>query len=330
MSDISSITAPPPSLGPGPKCAFDVYDALRADYDERKEARRNRPFKARDDRNADHILLCVENFVAQHGSEHLGFLTLTFPRHRSWKQAMAAFKLASYPLKKEFPGWLRVIDLTNRGVIHIHLLVHVPFDIEAGFNHDACVRIHQLDKLGKAISEEERAERIALRRKLTTNVKLIDLNRRLQDAVTNCGFGWKLELTPIRETPEVATLYLVKGFYATLRLRPMLPKNARVFDFGGSFPRPKKEPSKGQIWYRQCADAVIEAMGETRVSMEERFGPWNFKMFTVMDEILFWFGSDPPRWPRDLIRKLALETFDPPPPPPWYARGERRYGAPPD
>jgi hypothetical protein len=119
-----------------------------------------------------------------------------------------------------------------------------------------------------------------------------------------------MELAPIRETPEIAGKYLLKGLYATIRARENLPKNARIFDYAGSFPREKAPPSPGQVRHRAQCDFVIAALGETRDTMGDRFSDWAYPMFKIIDEATFLGGVIPPDGVRHRLSRLLWKCSD--------------------
>lgn len=93
-------------------------------------------------KTAHALFVNVRAFVAKHGVEKVGFLTLTFSDEcRNTKEAQRRFNsFATGFLRKEFSEYIAVFERHKSGVIHYHLLVPMDFNIRRGFDWDQVKR----------------------------------------------------------------------------------------------------------------------------------------------------------------------------------------------
>ena len=78
----------------------------------------------------------VEKLAADHGIEHLGFLTLTFAEHITCpREAQKRLNsLLSHVIKPRYREYVGVMERQKSGRIHYHLLIVLSCDIRTGFD----------------------------------------------------------------------------------------------------------------------------------------------------------------------------------------------------
>lgn len=282
----------PPSFDPtrGPVFPFSIEDLVHEERMEVLAQNRERRYRcrnrARECQNAANLILETKAFVKRHGITRVGFLTLTMPPGATWEGTNLAFERATPYLQRIFgKEWVRVMGISRRGNLHIHVLVVVPFDLQAGFDKEARAEQQALRTKG-ALTGSELWEMIQLSRCLTTNLQLKALWKELREKMQEFGFASRIVLTPIQTNAEAVGKYLAQNMYASYR-DSRRPAKGKVIVYSRKFPRHKAPLRPSQIEFRERRDNLIFAMGMTRETMKDRYGArWHSKLLYKMEEIL--------------------------------------------
>lgn len=325
--------APTPGDGPLLPGVEGVEDAVKRIHFEKLERRRSERLPSRDCRQNEELILSVMKAVEEFGEDQLVTFTLTFPGKVPYPEATKALKRAHHILEGEFLGWMWAADLTKQGNWHFHCFGIVPFNARQGLDRSALGECRRLERLGQTTTRDETAQRRRLRKIVSSNPGLVALRGRLEKRMPACGFGWKVEVTPIWKTAECAAKYLVKGIVRVQRARQrlaaerrairrqetsraikdhsVLPRGARLFGFGGKFPRVRiTEPTPGMLLHRAKLAAIQQALIKTDVEMHNQFGPrWKFRFGRVIHEIEYCYGRDLCGWDVDKIEACVCEVF---------------------
>jgi hypothetical protein len=243
-------------------------------------------------------------FIRHFGERNCGLLTLTFPRFVSWKEAQRSLNNAFRRfLPFFFKGYVTIVDLTEAGRIHFHILCATDSDIKTGFNNDVYLRIERLRT--RARIENRRLTRTEIKRlntlgeQITTNVQLKTVQRRLSEKLPQFGFG-RVEFIPIRETQEAIANYLANTLIDSINRRPLNLKRPKMWRESKNFPRTLcsaqfRSLTEGSRAWRRKAALVAGVFGETSSSgMQSKFGKsYGYRMMqaiTMIDILnpLFW------------------------------------------
>lgn len=290
MLDVIPSLPPCPTPWNGIPGTPTVEDVLADELEQASVRRFRSRNRDRERKQADRLIREVVAFVARHGTDKIGFLTLTMRQGTSWKAMMEAFSKAVPYLERNFgKEWVRVTGISRRGNLHLHVLVVVPFDIQQGFNRAAREELQELRRSGP-LDAKGWGRMKQLTRGLTENAALKQLWKQLGRDMPKCGFAPRIELTPIQANAEAVGKYLAKNMYATAG-DPRKPARARVIAYSRSFKKlPPPPPTRRQIEFRALREQLIRALGMTWDKMRSRYGSrWHFRLMNVM------FGIPPLR-----------------------------------
>jgi len=101
-------------------------------------------------RKADTLRLNLQDLIDRVGIEYMGFMTLTFKDNiRDRKLAEKRFhSFETHVLSKLAVEHIAVPERQKRGAIHYHLAVAFPFDIQSGFDLEACSEANPVKRHG--------------------------------------------------------------------------------------------------------------------------------------------------------------------------------------
>lgn len=223
--------------------------------------------------------------VELYGLEKIGFLTLTFPKNLTLKEANARLNsLATHVLGKHFVHWVCVREFTRGGRPHLHLIVVAREDIRAGFDFESYLRMNYLG------SRPERRRKFSgeirqLARSLNPSPPLAALWKELRRVLPLYQFG-RHELIPIRKSGQALARYVGGYIRKSMEFRPESAKGARLITYSKGFPR----KVVGHAWSFHCESselwrakvAVFAKIHRVKdlAGMQKRFGPrwaWWFK-----------------------------------------------------
>jgi hypothetical protein len=221
----------------------------------------------------------VVQFAETYGILNCGFLTITFePKSLQaeanlrgltlWQEAQRRFNNAHRRLIRPlFGDYIRVLEFTERGIPHYHLVVDCAGDISTGFNWEHYQRTRDWSRSGRIGPKPSGS--------LDRTAHLVELHEQLRNQGPGYGLG-RIELVPIRSTAEAIGRYV--GGYLSYSLGGKQPdqKGARLVCYSKTFERR----------VRMSCTYTDEVTGE-RVSMRtgiawvgERAAIWRRKLET--------------------------------------------------
>nr|CRY97848.1 hypothetical protein [uncultured prokaryote] len=227
----------------------------------------------------------------QFGIERIGFLTLTFPKDLTLKEANRRFNsFATHVGNSHFEAWMNVREFTFRGRPHMHLAVAVREDIRTGFNFENYLEMAWMtknDRRRKKFSVEIRE----LSRSLNPTDHLRFLWSELRRELPKYGFG-RHELLPIRKCAEAFALYVGGYIRKSVEARPPEAKGARLISYSKGFDRIvcghawQWNTSRTRLW-RVRLRIFAEYHGLTDFSqLKETFGPkWAFWLTPIIHRV---------------------------------------------
>jgi hypothetical protein len=240
----------------------------------------------------ENLNACIELF----GIEKIGFLTLTFPKSLSLKEANRRFNsLVSNVLNEMFVHWVCVREFTKSGRPHFHLVVVCKGDVLTGFNWS-----NYTEMLFMSSSERRRrkfkAEIRKLSRSLDPSPELRSMWTELRRVLPLYQFG-RAELIPIRKNAAALARYVGGYIRKSMDFRPVEAKGARLITYSKNFPR----RVVGHAWAFNTAGSALH-----RKKVEVFAKRHRIKDLTHMKER---FGPRWAWWLRDLIRTINLAPY---------------------
>ena len=175
----------------------------------------------------------VNHLVNFYGINRCGFLTLTFDKDLTWKEAGERFhSLRTGLLSDLFEEYICVLEFTKRGRPHFHLVVVCKEDIRSGFNFDHYEAVREWNR-----SKSGGPKPVG---KLNQTAHLGELWATLRAKLEGYGFGRIHDLCPIKTTAEAIGRYV--GGYLSKSLGNRLPehKGARYVRYSRTCPRKYK------------------------------------------------------------------------------------------
>lgn len=196
----------------------------------------------------ENLTFCIE----RHGLEKIGFLTLTFPKHLSLKEAMRRFNsLATHFLDKHFVCWVRVVEFTKDGRPHFHLIVVCREDIRTGFDFGNYVKMARLSS-NSARRRKNSVEIRTLARSLNPTPALRAIWADLREVLPEYQFG-RAELIPVRKNGAALARYVGGYIRKSMDFRPVDAKGARLIAYSKGFPR----KVVGHAWSFHCEGSEL-------------------------------------------------------------------------
>jgi hypothetical protein len=244
------------------------------------------------------------SFINYFKVTNCGLLTLTFAQSIPWKEAQHSLHGAFRRfLPSLFKGYITIVDFSECGRIHFHILCATDLDIKTGFRNDVYIRAANIH--AKAKDEGRRLNRTEIKRlndlaeEMTTNDDLKNLQSSLADKLRQFGFG-RFEFTPIRETPKAIAKYLSNSLIDSINRRPSHLKRPKMWRESKNFPRELcsaqfRNLTEGSRAWRRKAGLVASAFGEkTSDGMKARFG--RDYGYRVMQSIAYIDAVAPTLW----------------------------------
>lgn len=174
--------------------------------------------------------------VQKFGLGKIGFLTLTFPKKLSLKEANRRFNsLATNFLDKHFVCWVCIREFTKSGRPHFHLIVVCHEEIREGFNFENYVRMNRLSRTDELRRKNSR-EIGLLSRSLDPTPALRSLWGALRATLPVYQFG-RHELIPVRKSGAALARYVGGYIRKSMDFRPVEAKGARLISYSKTFPR---------------------------------------------------------------------------------------------
>jgi hypothetical protein len=162
------------------------------------------------------LMKSVENFCNVHGTDNIGFLTLTFADHvvlhKEGSRRLNSF--LSHVVKPRYGSYIGVAERQKSHRLHYHLLVNVGFDIRTGFDHYA-VKNRDLNGLKK--KRDNSSVSPGLRKEWHF----------LKETVPKYNFG-RTELHPVKSNAVGLSKYISKYLVKGLEVRCEDDRNARL------------------------------------------------------------------------------------------------------
>ena len=223
-----------------------------------------------------------------------GILTLTFERSAcdrliSNHNALLRFKnfLRTW-LKRRFRAGIFIIETTEAGFVHVHIVVLSENNLAAGFDWGAYNAMKMIEKQarqeGRPLTLSERRQRRRLGCSLTINPHMRALwselrrfaRRRNPDETPRID---RAELTPLHGTPAQVASYLVKSL-ARGDVEGLEPKTRRFGSWGWKWDRKVSDRPRGvqSERYRRNMKLICEFLGishddaDYKARMRELFG----------------------------------------------------------
>lgn len=252
--------------------------------------------------------------VDQFGIEKIGFLTLTFSKHLSLKEANRRFNsFATHVGNDLFSAWMNVREFTFQGRPHMHLAVAVLEDIRIGFDFENYLEMAQLTKNPRT-GVKFKAEIQRLSRSLNPSPHLRFLWSELRRELPKYGFG-RHELLPIRKCAEAFALYVGGYIRKSVEARPPEAKGARLISYSKDFDRVVRghqwqwNTPRTRLW-RVRLRIFAEYHGLTDFSqLKETFGPkWAFWLAPIIHRVNLFphvDASDDPELFKAFIESLS-------------------------
>lgn len=238
----------------------------------------------------------LEAAIEKYGIEKLGFLTLTFPKYLSLKQANVRFNsLASHVLNDLFVCWICVREFTASMRPHFHLVVVCHEDIREGFNFENYLKMVSLSRKPQA-KHKLRKDIKELSRSLNPSPALRHIWNTLRAALPNYGFG-RHELIPIRK-PQAIARYVGGYIRKSMAMRPESAKGARLVTYSKSFDR----RVNGHAWQFNSDGSLM-----WRMKLEIFAKMHGIEHYEGLKEVL---GPRWAWWFRDVIESLNLLAFE--------------------
>lgn len=262
---------------------------------------------------AENIAAMVEAF----GIERIGFLTLTFPKDLTLREANRRFhSLVTHELSGLFEAWVNAREFTGLQRPHMHLVVAAKGDIREGFSHATYLK---MARLTRSKGRKARAAEIReLSRSLTPNPLLRALWSKLRDACPRYQFG-RHELIPIRKEGAAIARYVGGYIRKSMEGRPESAKGSRLVTYSQDFPRRVLGHSwqwntPGTAAWRRKLEWFAKLHGvKCFEDLSRAFGPrWAFWLRDLIETLnLGEHGEIQPSESFDLIRFLEVEQAHP-------------------
>jgi hypothetical protein len=169
-----------------------------------------RTFQSNHRKTAAALAMNVGAFVAKHGIERVGFLTLTFAEHIVCpKEAQKRWNsLRGHVLNERYEDWLRVFERQESARIHYHVLVSTQHDIRTGIDW-AQIKARNYTSASPALRAEW-----AFWRKTAPDYR----------------FG-RTELLPIKSSAEAMAFYVGKYVAKHIGNRLEMDKGVRLVEY---------------------------------------------------------------------------------------------------
>jgi len=236
--------------------------------------------------------------IEKFGLEKVGFLTLTFPKSLSLKEANRRFNsLATHFLDLHFECWVCVREFTKGGRPHFHLVVVCKGDIRTGFDFESYVKMARLSSNPER-RRKHSAEIKALSRSLNPSPLLRSTWRELHRVLPLYQFG-RHELIPIRKNGAALARYVGGYIRKSMDFRPAEAKGARLISYSKSFPR----KVVGHAWSFNSDGARFWRQKVALFAETHRI--------KSLDGLAFRFGPRWAWWFRDVIESYNLLPFLP-------------------
>jgi hypothetical protein len=224
----------------------------------------------------------IPRFVQKLGISKIGMLMLTFPTKISTADASTCWNNA---LRRELRGlfghWIRVVEFTKGGRLHMHALVECAADIRTGFDFDAYRNYVEAIRT----TTLSLAQRRGLRNGIGANPILRGLWEQLEACLPEFGFG-VFDLFPIEKDESCVARYLSKQFRSGLPYQARREKGARLISYSRGCPRavpPGWRPPNPA--YCQRMQRLFEVFGiKDKTEARDLLGSkWNFSMLKVAE-----------------------------------------------
>lgn len=246
----------------------------------------------------------VPHFISKVGIDFVGFVFLSFPRSISLADARICFNtIWRRFFRSLFGHWVSVVELTEKGRFHFHLLVECLVNIRSGFDFTFYKKYVSNARSGSSGGQRMTLkERREMRDAIPANDQLRGLWHALDAGVTKFGFGRAWDLFPIETNAAAVASYLSKDFLASV---PRLPDAKRLITYSRGFPRavpPGWRPKSN--WFEKRLGALLRVFGlSDRDQLKQRLGPrWAYAIL----ELIHRLESDRAEtWPNLLPYQLA-------------------------
>jgi hypothetical protein len=168
------------------------------------------------------------------GFESVGFLTITFPEHLTWKEAERRFNNYNRRvLSVHFRDRIKVLEFTRSGRPHFHLVVACAGNIREGFNFEHAAEVAQWNRHMRHLPQHKPKGSYG------GNELLRSLWKTLRAAAPEYGIG-RTELIPLKSCAEAVGHYVGGYFGKSMDGRLPEHKGARMVSYSRGFPRAYK------------------------------------------------------------------------------------------
>lgn len=244
-------------------------------------------------KNAFSINENLNHLIEIFGLEKIGFLTLTFPKDLTLKEANRRLNsLARRFLDEHFEAWLCVREFTKGGRPHLHLVVVCKGDIRQGFNFENFTRLAFLTARPERRRKHAKEIR-ALSRSLSPGPLLKTLWSELRRVLPLYQFG-RHELAPVRKSGPALARYVGGYIRKSMDFRPLEAKGARLVTYSKGFPR----KIVGHAWaFNTPGSALWRKKVQTFAELHR---------IKDLDEMAKRFGPRWAWWFKDLIETINL------------------------
>jgi hypothetical protein len=206
----------------------------------------------------------LRHFIAVSGAQFMMFLTLTFRTHTGRERANDAFKrMLRFLRANGIKHWVKVLESTQKGEPHFHLLMLFQKNIAEGSDFDAVARYKDACEAASKAAPLPLAERREMRNATTRNAFLLQFWKWMDDELPRMGFGSEFDAFPVCHSGKTVT-YMSKGAFprvGTAGNAKAMGKKAQRFKFSRNCPRAPKLPPQG-AWHLARAHALLAACGQ--------------------------------------------------------------------
>jgi len=252
--------------------------------------------------------------VRRNGLEKVAFFTLTFAENLTCRiEAQKRFNsFATNFLRHHVTEYVAAVERQNRGALHYHLVIALPYDVRSGFDFEFCAQANAARKAGDDATFR-RLQRIAF---ATANHALRNWWKLVRENAQSHGFG-RCETLPILSNSAALCRYVgsyVSSEAANRQLRDKglrtirygLKKVVHTFQYGelaGQTHKVSLRPAairyqwregNGQVWRNGCAclalilnlDDFTEALGKQWAwNWRREIGAFGRHMVKVIDVV---------------------------------------------